>query len=59
MHPYYVMRLSGGGLYFIGALMMAVNVWRTIRGDVRREQPLYAPKYDVAADRPVVQPAHA
>ena len=59
MHPYYVMRLSGGGLYFIGALMMAVNVWRTIRGDVRQEQPLYAPKYDVAADRPVVQPAHA
>jgi cytochrome c oxidase cbb3-type subunit 1 len=59
MHPYYVMRLCGGGLYFIGALMMAVNVWRTIRGDVRREQPLYAPKYDVAADRPVVQPAHA
>jgi cytochrome c oxidase cbb3-type subunit 1 len=59
MHPYYVMRLCGGGLYFIGALMMAVNVWRTIRGDVRQEQPLYAPKYDVAADRPVVQPAHA
>jgi cytochrome c oxidase cbb3-type subunit 1 len=59
MHPYYVMRLSGGGLYFIGSLMMVVNVWRTIRGDVRDEQPLHAPKHDVAADRPVVQPARA
>ena len=59
MHPYYVMRLSGGGLYFIGSLMMVVNVWRTIRGDVREEQPLHAPKHDVAADRPVVQPARA
>jgi cytochrome c oxidase cbb3-type subunit 1 len=59
MHPYYVMRLSGGGLYFIGSLMMVVNVWRTIRGEVREEQPLHAPKHDVAADRPVVQPARA
>lgn len=59
MHPYYVMRLTGGGLYFIGSLMMVVNVWRTIRGDVREEQPLHAPKHDVAADRPVVQPARA
>ena len=59
MHPYYAMRLAGGGLYFVGALMMAWNVWKTIRGEVRQEQPLYAPKHDVAADRPVVQPAHA
>lgn len=59
MHPYYAMRLAGGGLYFVGALMMAWNVWKTIGGEVRQEQPLYAPKHDVAADRPVVQPAHA
>ena len=59
MHPYYVMRLSGGGLYFIGALMMAWNVWKTVRGEVRQEQPLYAPTHDVAADRPLVQPAQA
>jgi cytochrome c oxidase cbb3-type subunit 1 len=57
MHPYYVMRLSGGGLYFIGALMMAWNVWKTVRGEIRQEQPLYAPPHDVAADRPLVQPA--
>jgi cytochrome c oxidase cbb3-type subunit 1 len=59
MHPYYVMRLSGGVLYFVGALMMSWNVWKTIRGELRQEQPLYAPSYDAIADRPVVQPAKA
>jgi cytochrome c oxidase cbb3-type subunit 1 len=59
MHPYYIMRLSGGTLYFIGALMMTWNVWKTIRGELRNEQPLYAPRYDEVADRPVVQPARA
>jgi cytochrome c oxidase cbb3-type subunit 1 len=53
------MRLSRGALYFVGALMMAWNVWKTIRGEVRQEQPLYAPTHDVAADRPLVQPAQA
>jgi cytochrome c oxidase cbb3-type subunit I len=34
MHPYYVIRAAGGLLFLIGALVMAYNLWRTIRGDV-------------------------
>ncbi len=37
MHPFYVIRALGGGLYVLGALIMAYNLWRTIRGDVRAE----------------------
>ncbi|MEP7315896.1 MAG: cytochrome-c oxidase, cbb3-type subunit I [Sphingomicrobium sp.] len=54
MHPYYVMRLSGGGLYFIGALLMAWNVWKTVQGQLREELPLHCPVHDADADRPVV-----
>ena len=35
MHPFYVIRLLGGLLYLTGAIVMAYNLWRTIRGDVR------------------------
>lgn len=59
MHPYYVMRLAGGGIYFVGALIMGWNVYKTIRGDLRDEAPLYTPKYNPVADRPVVAPAQA
>jgi cytochrome c oxidase cbb3-type subunit 1 len=31
-HPYYVVRLGGGILFLVGMLLMAVNVWRTLRG---------------------------
>jgi cytochrome c oxidase cbb3-type subunit 1 len=40
IHPEYVMRTAGGGLYLAGALVMAYNIWRTIRGDVREEVPM-------------------
>ena len=43
MHPYYLIRASGGLLFLIGALIMAYNVWRTIRGDVRQETGLPVP----------------
>jgi cytochrome c oxidase cbb3-type subunit I len=33
MKPYYVIRAIGGVLFLIGSLIMAYNVWRTIRGD--------------------------
>ncbi|MBT3071770.1 cytochrome-c oxidase, cbb3-type subunit I [Rhodomicrobium sp. Az07] len=33
MHPYYVIRAIGGLLYLTGGLIMAYNVFRTIRGD--------------------------
>ena len=35
MHPYYIIRALGGALYLVGALIMAYNLWRTARGDVR------------------------
>jgi cytochrome c oxidase cbb3-type subunit 1 len=40
MHPFYVIRAAGGGMYLLGGLIMAYNVARTIRGDLRREQPM-------------------
>ena len=33
MHPYYIIRATGGSLFVLGAFIMAYNVWRTIRGD--------------------------
>ncbi len=41
MHPYYIIRAFGGGLYLTGTLIMAYNLWRTIRGDVKA--PTVAP----------------
>ena len=52
MHPMYLLRAFGGGLYLAGAVIMTINVWRTILGHLRVETALHAPKYDEAADRP-------
>ncbi len=35
MHPYYVIRALGGTFFLVGGLLMAYNVWQTIRGRVR------------------------
>ncbi len=35
MHPYYVIRALGGTFFLLGGLLMAFNVWQTIRGNVR------------------------
>ena len=43
MHPYYVIRALGGVLFLTGALVMAYNLWRTVRGDVRSERAIGAP----------------
>ncbi|MDH5648462.1 MAG: cytochrome-c oxidase, cbb3-type subunit I [Gammaproteobacteria bacterium] len=32
MHPFYIIRFSGGALFLIGMLVMAYNIWRTIDG---------------------------
>ncbi|HEY9056957.1 MAG TPA: cytochrome-c oxidase, cbb3-type subunit I [Aurantimonas sp.] len=40
MYPYYVLRMLGGLLYLTGALVMAFNIYKTIRGDVRVEAPM-------------------
>ncbi len=33
MHPYYIIRATGGTLFVLGAIIMVYNIWRTIRGD--------------------------
>ncbi|MFN3615245.1 MAG: cbb3-type cytochrome c oxidase subunit I, partial [Rubrimonas sp.] len=49
MHPYYVIRVLGGLLYLTGGLLMAWNVYKTIRGDLRQEASEGAPAAVVAA----------
>jgi cytochrome c oxidase cbb3-type subunit 1 len=48
MHPYYLIRAAGGVLFLTGSLIMAYNIWRTVRGDLRQETGL-----------PTVAPAQA
>jgi cytochrome c oxidase cbb3-type subunit 1 len=38
MHPFYIIRALGGVLYLTGALIMAYNFYKTIKGDVRRSE---------------------
>lgn len=42
MHPFYLIRALGGGLFAVGAMIMAYNLWRTARGDVRNETSVSA-----------------
>jgi cytochrome c oxidase cbb3-type subunit 1 len=47
MHPYYIIRAFGGLLYLTGTFIMAYNLYRTVKGDVRAgevvaKQPLPA-----------------
>jgi cytochrome c oxidase cbb3-type subunit 1 len=37
MEPFYLIRAMGGVLFLLGGVLMAYNVWRTIRGDVAVE----------------------
>ena len=32
MHPFYLIRMLGGVLFLSGGLVMAYNMWRTVRG---------------------------
>ncbi|NIP14987.1 MAG: cytochrome-c oxidase, cbb3-type subunit I, partial [Pseudomonadales bacterium] len=32
LEPFYWLRLLGGTMYLVGAVMLAINVWRTVRG---------------------------
>ncbi|MEM6850944.1 MAG: cytochrome-c oxidase, cbb3-type subunit I [Pseudomonadota bacterium] len=47
MHPYYIIRMLGGLMFLVGALIMAYNLWRTARGEVREKE--YAGQGDVVA----------
>jgi cytochrome c oxidase cbb3-type subunit 1 len=52
MHPFYVIRALGGGLYLTGTLIMIYNCWRTIRGDIRESEPLAVPAAVSVAAQP-------
>jgi cytochrome c oxidase cbb3-type subunit 1 len=45
MHPFYIIRAAGGGLFLIGALIMAYNLWMTVRAGKPAEvqSPAYQP----------------
>jgi len=38
MHPFYIIRALGGLMYLTGTIIMAYNLWRTARGDVRASE---------------------
>jgi len=41
MHPFYVIRAAGGALFLIGSLIMAYNLWMTVRaGEVEAQAPV-------------------
>jgi cytochrome c oxidase cbb3-type subunit 1 len=52
MHPFYVIRALGGALFLVGAVIMAYNLWRTMRGDIAAEETAAAP-----LPRPAAAPA--
>ena len=54
IHPMYALRVVGGLLYLSGAIIMTINIWRTILGHQRNESPLGQPAYDPAKDRPLL-----
>jgi cytochrome c oxidase cbb3-type subunit 1 len=40
MHPYYIIRATGGLFFIFGALIMVYNLYRTAKGDLRDEAPM-------------------
>ena len=58
LHELYIIRALGGVMYLSGAIIMGYNVWMTIAGKLREEDPMGAmPEYDPDKDRPIVRPA--
>jgi cytochrome c oxidase cbb3-type subunit I len=55
LHPMYLLRAFGGLLYLSGAVILTINVWKTIAGSpLREEAPLRDAAYDAEKDRPIV-----
>ena len=50
MYPFYVVRTVGGLMYLAGALLMAFNIYKTIRGDIRDERRMGAPAVAAPAE---------
>ena len=40
MHPYYIIRATGGLLFLAGSVIMIYNLYRTAKGDLRDEAPI-------------------
>jgi len=62
MHPFYIIRAIGGLMFLAGALIMAWNIWRTIRGDEPvnlREQPRIAAAPELRESPAAARPAAA
>jgi cytochrome c oxidase cbb3-type subunit 1 len=54
----FLLRAFGGLLYLSGAVIMTINVWKTIAGSpLRAEDGLNGAPYDAAKDRPMVPAA--
>jgi len=45
MHPYYLIRLLGGLIYLSGMILMAYNIYRTVRGSTRHEALIPEPAH--------------
>ncbi len=45
MHPYYFVRLLGGLIYLMGMLLMAYNVFMTVKGGKAENAPVLAPAH--------------
>ncbi|WP_336981196.1 cytochrome-c oxidase, cbb3-type subunit I [Altererythrobacter fulvus] len=54
LHWDYLARAFGGLLYLTGAVLLVINVWRTILGHQRQEAPMSTAAYNEEADRPAV-----
>jgi cytochrome c oxidase cbb3-type subunit 1 len=48
-YPFYLVRLAGGLLFLAGMLLMAWNVWMTVRHEKPRPVPVPAPAPEPAA----------
>jgi cytochrome c oxidase cbb3-type subunit 1 len=53
VHPMYALRAFGGLLYLSGAVVMTINIWRTILGHQRSEKPLHDAAFEPARDVPL------
>ena len=53
LKPMFFLRAFGGLLYLAGAVVMTVNVWRTILGHMREEAPMRDAAFDPEKDRPI------
>jgi cytochrome c oxidase cbb3-type subunit 1 len=49
MHPYYVIRATGGVLFLTGALLMVYNIVKTVRSGEPVNEPVAAPLGTTAA----------